>query len=210
MSESRPENGVKPLWMIWAFEIACILLSCLLFIAIVSILWIFNDGTLPDWPLRITLNSFVAFLTTLATAAFAVPVSTAMGQMQWIWFNRETPQPLYDLHIVDQASRGAWGSFLLLSRIRLQHFVAIGALVLAISGLTSPLTQLAINYSTRNATLLGTEKAETHAVRDLSVPRDSFGLITAYSVFLAGILDRSEWKGPISHEDAATAGSVSC
>ncbi|KAK1640639.1 hypothetical protein BDP81DRAFT_296806, partial [Colletotrichum phormii] len=84
-----------------------------------------------------------------------IPVSTALSQSKFTWFLK--PKPLYDFCLLDQASRGAWGSMKLLSRLRFKHTVTIGAILMIVSILSSPVTQLAISYPLRNSTAYGEE-----------------------------------------------------
>ncbi|KAK4171881.1 hypothetical protein QBC36DRAFT_304935 [Triangularia setosa] len=167
-------TSTKPLWKIWLLEIICLLLSLLAFVAIIITLSRFDQQQLPNWPLKISLNTFLAFFTTFAKAAFMVPVSIAISQAQWTWFLDE--RPLYDFHILDQASRGPWGSFVLLFRLRRKHIVVIGAVLTIMSVVTSPITQLAINYPVRE--VVAAELAEIPAVRTIMSPRDEVTFAT--------------------------------
>ncbi|KAF6802931.1 hypothetical protein CSOJ01_11256 [Colletotrichum sojae] len=147
VQESSQNKGpVKSIWSIWALELASLVLSLVFFAIIVVVLDRFNGRDLPTWPLKITLNSFLSLFTTLTKAAMLVPVCAAISHLQWVWF-RGRGKSLYDFYLIDQASRGAWGSVVLLWRFRLQHLVACGAFLVAISALTSPMTQLAIDYA---------------------------------------------------------------
>ncbi|CAG9974908.1 unnamed protein product [Clonostachys byssicola] len=145
--------GFYPVCKAWALEIASIVLGMLALVAIIVILAQFNNRNLPNWPLSITLNTLVAFLATISKAAILVPVSMALSQSQWGWFQQE--RPLYDFHVFDQASRGVWGSLLFLRRIHFQHFASIGAVLMVTSLLTSPITQLSISYPVRSVAVQG-------------------------------------------------------
>ncbi|VUC28250.1 unnamed protein product [Clonostachys rosea] len=145
--------GFKPLWRVWAPEVACIVLSILLTIVMAVVCARYDQRSLPDWPLSITLNTFVAFFSMAAKAAFILPVSVAISQMQWSWFLHE--RPLYDFYIFDQASRGPWGSLILLKHIHVKHFVSLGAFLMIVSVVTSPVTQLAISYPLHNEAVQG-------------------------------------------------------
>ncbi|RYP69658.1 hypothetical protein DL769_005228 [Monosporascus sp. CRB-8-3] len=164
------------------------------FILIVVVLARFDQQSLPDWPSKITLNTFVAFFTTLGKAAFMFPVSMAISQTQWTWFHRE--RPLYDFHVFDQASRGAWGSLVLLWRIRFRHFVAPGAALMVLTFLTSPLTQLAISYPVRDV-LAATEGAKVLAIRTINAPTDRLDTGTRKAMLLATVADASDFLTPI-------------
>lgn len=79
----------------------------------------FDGKALPTLPLSITLNTFLAFFTTLTKAAFMIAVCEALSQWKWNWFATRADRPLHDFQLFDDASRGAWGSLqLLLGRLR--------------------------------------------------------------------------------------------
>lgn len=85
-------------------------------IAIVAVLGQYDGHRPPEWPLGITLNTFLAFLATIAKAAFLIPVTRGLGQLRWVWFTSR-PRRVADFELFDGASRGAFGSLrLLLSR----------------------------------------------------------------------------------------------
>ncbi len=74
-----------------------------------------SDGNPPpSLPLGITLNTFVAFFTSLAKVAFMLPVVEGLGQLKWMWFTSSKARPLIDFQMFDEASRGGWGSLRLL------------------------------------------------------------------------------------------------
>ncbi|QLI71080.1 uncharacterized protein G6M90_00g080160 [Metarhizium brunneum] len=186
---TRPK--VKPFWKVWILEMACILLSFSAFILIVMVLSKFDQQSVPDLPLKVTLNTMLSFLVTLAKAAFMFPVSIAISRAQWSWLLQE--RPLYDFHVFDQASRGTWGSLVLLWRIRCRHFIALGAILMVVSTLTSPVTQLAINYAVRDVVASG--EANTFAVRTIMSPQDLVGLATQGSVSITTLGGSEGMKG---------------
>lgn len=78
------------------------------------------DGTkLISLPLNITLNAFLSFFTTLAKAAFMIPVAEAMSQWKWnMYGTNRAGWPMNDFNMIEQASRGTLGSLRLLLRYR--------------------------------------------------------------------------------------------
>ncbi|KAK4194652.1 hypothetical protein QBC40DRAFT_318830 [Triangularia verruculosa] len=166
--ESLTDHGHKPLWRIWALEIMWIVFGYAAFAVIIIVLAIFDQQQLPNWPLKVSLNTFLAFLTIAAKAAFMFPVSIAISQTQWSWFAQG--KPLYDFHLLDQASRGPLGSAKLALRIRHNHFITLGALLTIFSVLTSPITQLAIDYPVRE--VVDSEDALVPALRTLNYSTD--------------------------------------
>ena len=111
---SRRKSTIFPRFMRgWWQEFAWELLSIGSFIALVVLLRHYNDKSLPEMTLGVTLNTIVAILSTTCRAAFIVPVMEAVAQLKWIWFKKR-PRPLRDFEIFDNASRGPGGSLLLM------------------------------------------------------------------------------------------------
>ncbi|KAK0654190.1 hypothetical protein QBC41DRAFT_386543 [Cercophora samala] len=162
VADTPESHTVKPFWRIWGLEVISISGSYLIFIAIVIVLISHSEKQLPNWPLKISLNSILALLTTLAKACFMWPVSNAISQAQWSWFLQD--RPLHDFHLIDQASRGSWGALALLWRVRHKHFVSLAALLSIICVLTSPLTQLAIDYPSRHVPSPGADGAQVSVI----------------------------------------------
>jgi hypothetical protein len=55
-----------------------------------------------------SLSTFLAFFTTVATAALMIPVAEAMSQWKWNWYRND--RPLSDFQVFDGASRNVFGS----------------------------------------------------------------------------------------------------
>jgi hypothetical protein len=78
-----------------------------------------TDGKAPpQWPLGITLNTLLAFLTSLAKIAFTIPIVEGISQLKWIWYKSFEPKPLADFELFEGATKGPWGCVKLLSRFR--------------------------------------------------------------------------------------------
>lgn len=72
----------------------------------------------PSWPVGITLNTFLAFFTSLAKMAFMMPIIEGLGQLKWLWYLSPRPKPLIDFQVFDEATRGAYGSLKLLVKFK--------------------------------------------------------------------------------------------
>lgn len=97
----------------WWWELASWLLSFCCFSAIVGLLLYYDGKRQPTSVVKgITLNALIAIFAAIAKASMILPVSEAIGQLKWIWFRRE--RKLYDFITFDNATRGPWGSFMLL------------------------------------------------------------------------------------------------
>jgi len=69
--------------------------------------------------MQITLNTFLAFFTTFTKAAFMIPISEALSQWKWNIYASGLPsRPLADFQVLDAASRGVWGSWMLFRNFR--------------------------------------------------------------------------------------------
>ncbi|KAJ4293706.1 hypothetical protein N0V90_008990 [Kalmusia sp. IMI 367209] len=79
---SASRNVVKR----WLMEIISWTLSALCMAAIIIALHIYQRQPLPKWPLGLTLNAFISVLAKVASAALLLPVSEALGQLKWNWF----------------------------------------------------------------------------------------------------------------------------
>jgi hypothetical protein len=85
-------------------------------------------------------------LSKVASAALLLPVSEALGQLKWSWFQGGKSQKMWDFEIFDNASRGPWGSLLLLVRTRGKSLAALGAAVTLFSLALDPFFQQVVEY----------------------------------------------------------------
>ena len=100
----------------WLYEFLAWLISCYCFGGIVITLLAHNGQPIPEWPLDITINAIVSALSTVMSSALLVPVSNAIGQAKWSWIVKERRRELEDIAVFDEASRGGWGSLVLLMK----------------------------------------------------------------------------------------------
>jgi hypothetical protein len=94
----------------WIFSVMCISV-------IVMVLICFDRRELPRWKLGISIDTFVAIFAGLAKSALLVPTAEALGQLKWDWYTKK-PKKMMDFEIFDDASRGPWGSLMLLTRTK--------------------------------------------------------------------------------------------
>lgn len=98
----------------WVLEVVSSVLAVAALVAIIAVLYVYDGKPMPDWPYGITLNALVSVLSTVMKAAMAFPITEALSQLKWSWFNRGNK--LSDLSALDAASRGAIGAFMVLFR----------------------------------------------------------------------------------------------
>ncbi|KFY10144.1 hypothetical protein V492_05157 [Pseudogymnoascus sp. VKM F-4246] len=141
----------------WLLEIVSFVISMASLMATIIILAKYEGKPIYNWPYKITLNTVIAVLATVAQVSLMVPVTSSVSQLKWLWFN-EKPRPLVDFETIDSASRGPWGSLLLLGRLRSLHWASLGA-VTSILALTMPpftqqlLSSGSVNTATTSASI---------------------------------------------------------
>jgi len=96
----------------WTMEFGCWVAGVICLLGIVGVLIPFHGKPLPQLPWSVKLNTIASTLATFAAAFLMVPVSSAVGQLKWNWYCTSRSVAHFDK--LDQASRGAWGSFKLL------------------------------------------------------------------------------------------------
>ena len=116
-------------WWWWELLSWTVSLACMA--AIIGVLWYYDGKRQPEYLVTgITLNAYVAVFAAVSKAALILPVSEAIGQLKWIWFQKEAA--LWDFQVYDAASRGPWGAALLLIKTRCRLLYPVGtALLLA-------------------------------------------------------------------------------
>jgi hypothetical protein len=148
----------------WLLEIISWLVSALCMGAIILTLYILKDHALPKWPKGLTLNAFIAVLAKVAGAALILPTSEALGQLKWSWFQGDSKK-MWDFEIFDNASRGPWGSLLLLIRTKGQALAALGALITLFSLALDPFFQQVVDFPERWTLMYNSSIPRVHMYR---------------------------------------------
>jgi hypothetical protein len=97
----------------WLLELGSLVLATFCLGAIILVLVIHRNSTVPSWPWRVTINSMLSVLSQISNLGLMTGLVGALSQQKWLWF-RKSPRPLINFNDFDQATRGPWGSFLLL------------------------------------------------------------------------------------------------
>jgi hypothetical protein len=115
-NEVQQQSGWILRWhaLPWKFEILSWVASLYFFIGIIVALVMFNGRSIPDLPLGINPNAIIQVLATFGEFFLMIPVTPAIGQMKWL--RALQVRPVYEFRTMDEASRGPWGSFLLIMR----------------------------------------------------------------------------------------------
>ncbi|KAH7396717.1 hypothetical protein DE146DRAFT_614403 [Phaeosphaeria sp. MPI-PUGE-AT-0046c] len=136
----------------WLLEIISWLFSAVCMAAVIGVLIYLKDKPLSSWLLAektpLTLNAFISILSKMAGAALLLPVSEALGQLKWSWFLEHSKQ-MWDFEIFDNASRGPWGSMLLLIRTKAKALAALGAIIMLASLALDPFFQQVVDFPDR-------------------------------------------------------------
>ncbi|KAF4556816.1 Hypothetical protein D9617_1g086980 [Elsinoe fawcettii] len=133
----------------WLWEVSGLLVAFGCYIAIVVILAQTDDTLVSDWSSTVfTLNSLIALLSTIMRTALMVPVASAIGQQKWLWFQKRPGQiqgrKLIDMELIDSASRGPWGSIVLLVKRHRMYLGLLGAILTITSLGLGTFTQLVL------------------------------------------------------------------
>ncbi|KAF6831544.1 hypothetical protein CPLU01_06710 [Colletotrichum plurivorum] len=110
----------------WWWEISGCLLCILSSLLLVVFLTQINQMARQDWNYRLQPNTIISLIMTIGKAAMMGPIAACISQLKWTEFRR--PARLSLLQSIDDASRGPWGSLVLLTRARRTRILLIPAL----------------------------------------------------------------------------------
>ncbi|KAF2797187.1 hypothetical protein K505DRAFT_226392, partial [Melanomma pulvis-pyrius CBS 109.77] len=142
----------------WWWELSGVLVGVICTTLTATILFLLNGKSLNLWTLPIQPNSLVAIFSTIAKSALLVSIGECISQLKWMHFDDVRPKALSQIQVFDDASRGPWGSLVLLWKTRKSFNRAESPPVLALLGAAitilmlafEPFAQQVIGFSTRN------------------------------------------------------------
>jgi hypothetical protein len=109
------------IYRFWLVELLAICASLIALIILFGILKRFDLKPVAHSGLYSGLpTTLVNAFTTIMRTAMLLPVATALAQLQWSWF--QTEKALQDIEIFDDATRGVFGSILLLTKMGKTRF----------------------------------------------------------------------------------------
>lgn len=73
----------------------CCVLAIAALLAIVAVLYPYQNRPLPQWPYGISTNTIIAIFAAIAKSAMLLVVAEGISQLKWTWFHRR--RPLQDL-----------------------------------------------------------------------------------------------------------------
>ncbi|KAJ8109669.1 hypothetical protein OPT61_g7293 [Boeremia exigua] len=145
---AAPFTGLRRIWnRSWTVETCGLVLSVLALGGLVATLVVHQDKPQPEWPQLVTINSFVSLFSLLMRTGVGVVLAEGISQSRWQWYR--TPRKLEDAERFDAASRGPWGSFLLLCNLRPRrayYIAAVGALATIMAALTGFFLQQLVQF----------------------------------------------------------------
>lgn len=140
----------------WWWEIGGALLSIICVGLVLVVLFEANDIALAAWPLWIQPNSLIAVFTTVGKSAMMVPIASCISQLKWRHFELRANR-LSHLQVLDEASRGPWGSLMLLFDFRMSARIAQALAVISLLSLGfDPSAQQILDFPTREIRLTNT------------------------------------------------------
>jgi hypothetical protein len=134
----------------WVSEVLKIIVSTVAFTTLIIILAIYNGKTTPQVPFGVTFNAIISTLATLVESTAVLVVAAALSQYRWLWL-RATKHgcKLRDIQLLDDASRGPWGSLALLPHLAGRWLVALGAVTMVLSVALQAFVQQAPLFSVK-------------------------------------------------------------
>lgn len=137
----------------WWWEIGGALLSIICVGLVLVVLFEANDCALAAWPLWIQPNSLIAVFTTVGKSGMMIPIASCISQLKWRHFELRANR-LSHLQLLDEASRGPWGSLMLLSDIRIRAWTARALAIVSLVSLGfDPSAQQILEFPTREIRL---------------------------------------------------------
>ncbi|KAJ6788743.1 hypothetical protein PWT90_07970 [Aphanocladium album] len=141
-------RGISGDLFLWKWEILSIFISVLSLLAMIVVLHVYESHLLEDWKAPISINAVISILSAIFKGSLGPPISEGISQLKWLFFTRQ-PQSLADLDLFDKASRGAWGSILLIfEQFRAPtkaYFTSFGAALAIVALITDPFAQATIS-----------------------------------------------------------------
>ncbi|KAI6087467.1 hypothetical protein F4821DRAFT_277688 [Hypoxylon rubiginosum] len=150
---AQPSCKNSPSFSQWWWELGAIFVGVTSIATIVIFLSQVGETALATWDYPIQPNTVISILTTIGKSSMMIPIASCLGQSKWARLRR--PTKLKELQILDEASRGPWGSLVLLFNIE-----SWGATIACCLGVVTilalafePTTQQILKFPIREARL---------------------------------------------------------
>jgi len=116
-SQGRWQRWLQRADNLWIYELTGALLSVACFVALVAVLKQADGNEQSKWIFNyLTLNGFIALITTVMRASMTIGVAAGLSQLKWNHFSGRgmRGRRFEQLNAFDQASRGPFGSLKLI------------------------------------------------------------------------------------------------
>jgi hypothetical protein len=194
------------LYNFWTWEIISILFSIVCMAAIIAVLLVYHSRPVPTLPSGLTLNALISLLATISRAAMLVSVASCISQLKWQWFRR--PRELIYFNILDEASRGPWGSLELLLKTRRPSVVGLGALITIFAIGVDPFMQQIIWYPTKSVEAGSSSLARAQMYDTGFLPEESKATKYIHAERESHINYKSVWPSYIWYDHLARRESI--
>ena len=166
-NERRPSRWNIVLLDTWLWEGLAMSFSILCFLAIVSLLRGYDQKTSPTFTQGITLNSIISVLSAASKSSMIYAVTASIGQLKWNWFYTKRER-LQHIQLFDDASRGPWGSMIMLFSHRGCSLASLGAAITILVFAFDPFMQQILTYPIRQ-TASRSDAATSKQVHSFSI-----------------------------------------
>jgi hypothetical protein len=132
----------------WLFEFITSVVALGLIVGIVGIFIYMDNEPLSTWTIPLSLNTIISIMTSACTAALIHGVSAFIGQAKWLRF-KNGPHKLAEFGKFDEASRGIWGSLVLITTVP-WSLATLGAIITILCSTVAPFAQQVIRLEPRD------------------------------------------------------------
>lgn len=127
---------------IWWLELGCCLLVVGGFVGITTTVSSLDGKPLPQWPYRLSINTFIAAFSVLMKASSGLVLAEGISHVKWTSLRTRS---LHDFKMHDEASRGPWGAANLL-RKDVRSVASLGAFITILVLFLEPFSQQLIAF----------------------------------------------------------------
>lgn len=147
----------EPRWLrlcrgrgLWIWEIVGAMLSLSCIVSLLVLLPYLDESSLAKWQFVIAPNTIISTFITIAKTSTLLAVAAGISQLKWVHFT-STKRQISDIDIFDEASRGPWGAFNFILRMKGRSaLTSVGAFVVLVSLAMEPFAQQILSFETRS------------------------------------------------------------
>ena len=149
------------------WEIMAVTFSILCFIAIFCVVRVYDQKPSPSLSYGLTLNAIISILSTAAKSSLIYAVGASLGQLKWLWFYN-SDRKLRDIQSFDDATRGPWGSTIMIFQHKALSLASLGATITILALAFDPFFQQILSFPLRQISST-TMFPKARQVRSISV-----------------------------------------